>query len=112
MAELNPNGNPVRVGDVLIRTPGLAGEAAVHMPGMPSLRAASLTTDDFETALAHESVQPQQTIEITGTREMEAGAAALRSTHYDEPAMEIEVPDPGEAWGQMVMYADEAGVMT
>jgi pimeloyl-ACP methyl ester carboxylesterase len=112
VAELNPNGNPVRVGDVLIRTPGLAGEAAVHMPGMPSLRAASLTTDDFEIALANESVQPQQTIEITGTREMDAGAAALRSTHYDEPAMEIEVPDPGEAWGQMVMYADEAGVMT
>jgi pimeloyl-ACP methyl ester carboxylesterase len=109
---LNPNGNPVRVGDVLIRTPGLTGEAAVHSPGAPGLRAAEATTDQFEAALASESVQPQQTIEITNTREVSAGAADVRATHYDEPAMEIEVPDPGEGWGQMVLMTDESGVMT
>jgi hypothetical protein len=112
VAELNPNGNPVRVGDVLIRTPGLAGSAEVHMPDAPAMRAATLTTVALETALANESVQPQQTLEIVNTREMDAGGAALRSTHFDEPAMEVEVPDPGAGWGQMIVYADEAGVMT
>lgn len=112
MAELNPNGNPVSVGDVLIRSPGLAGEATVHTPGSPTARAATLTTEQLESALSNESVQEQQTIEITGAREMDAGGASLRSTHFDEPAMEVEVPDPGASWGQMILHVDEAGVMT
>jgi pimeloyl-ACP methyl ester carboxylesterase len=76
------------------------------------VRAATLTTDELEGALANESVIPQETIEVTNTREVEAGAAAVRSTHFDEPAMEIEVPDPGSGWGQMIMSVDEGGVMT
>jgi hypothetical protein len=111
VAELNPNGNPVRVGNVLIRSPGLAGEATVHMPDAPEVRAATLTSDELENALANESLVPQETIEVTGTREVDAGAAAVRSTHFDEPAMEIEVPDPGAGWGQMIMSVDESGVM-
>jgi pimeloyl-ACP methyl ester carboxylesterase len=82
------------------------------MADTPATRAATLTTDELEGALANESVVPQETIEVTGTREVDAGAAAVRSTHFEEPAMEIEVPDPGSGWGQMIMAVDEGGVMT
>jgi hypothetical protein len=111
--QLQPNGNPVRVGNVTLRTPGLAGAATYHTAViMPAMRAATMTTDALETAMATEGLRTMQTIELTGTREVPAGATQTRSTTHGDPAIEIQVPDPGAQWGQVVLYTDEAGLTT
>jgi hypothetical protein len=109
---LNPNGNPVSIGNVILRSPGLDGEATQHGSGTTGLRAAALTTSALEDVLAREQLEVQETVEITSAREVDAGGAAVRSTTLGEPAIEITVPDPGEAWGQLVLSTDESGVVT
>ena len=110
--ELQPNGNWVTVGNVRLRTPGLAGRAESFVAGAPGMRAAEETTDELETALANEGVQPQETIAIDDAGEIDAPGVSVRATTFDEPAIEIEVADPGDGWGQFVLTTDEAGVTT
>src|SRR5687767_2642195 len=98
--QLNPNGTTVRIGNINLRTPGLAGSASLHSPNSQGMRAAELTTDALDTALRAESVEPQATIQLAQTREVDVGAEMTRSTTFEEPAMEVEVPDPGADWGQ------------
>jgi hypothetical protein len=113
MAALNPNGNPVRVGQLTLRTPGLAGEATALPPGAGAgTRSGQLTTPELEQALATSNVQVQHIIEISQTREVPAPAAPTRTTSFGEPALVLEVPNPGSDWGQVVLYTDEAGVVT
>jgi hypothetical protein len=110
---LNPNGNPIRIGNVTLRTPGLAGLAQVLPPGAPGTRAATDSTDAFEQALERAGITPQQTIELSGTREVVgAGGPGTRGTAHGEPAIEITVPDAGEGWGQFLLAKDESGVIT
>src|ERR1700710_1027336 len=99
MATLQPNGNPVQIGGVTLRTPGLAGQGRLVAPGDPQARAATQSTDAFEEALAKAGVLPQQTIELSATIEVGgAPRSGARSTSYDEPAIEVTVPDAGEGW--------------
>jgi hypothetical protein len=109
---LNPAGGPVRVGTVELRTPGLVGNAELRMPGAPGTRAAEQSTDALEQALANEDFTPRQTVELTQTREVPAPAVGTRSTAFGEPAIELRVPAPGAEEGQVVLAADEAGVLT
>jgi hypothetical protein len=114
MADLDPFGGAVTVGSITLRTPGLAGVAESYRPGLTGLRspemaAAEQTTAALEAALANENFIPQETVEIREAREVEVGAVATRSTSFAEPALVVEVPDPGEDWGQMLLVADEAG---
>jgi hypothetical protein len=109
---LNPTGGPVRVGPVELRTPGLQGNAEIRMPGAPGTRAAEQTTDALEQALANEDFKSRHTVEITQPREVPAPAAGVRSTAFGEPAIELRVPAPGDEEGQVVLAADESGVLT
>jgi pimeloyl-ACP methyl ester carboxylesterase len=119
---LQPNGNPVQVGNVTLRTPGLAGQVRVLVPQDLQTRAATQSTDAFEQALARAGILPQQTIELSATAEVGGvrsvggiggiGAGGARSTSHGEPAIEVTVPDAGEGWGQFVLAADESGVVT
>ena len=110
--ELDPFGAPVTVGSMTLRTPGLAGRAEAHPPASAAARSAALTTEELEQALANENVAAQETVELVETQELNVGDVPTRSTAYDEPAIEVEVPDPGAAFGQLVLYVDEAGVTT
>ena len=110
--ELRPNGNPVTVDGVTLRTPGLAGQVTSHAPASPGLRAAERSTPALDEALSRQRVVPQVTLELTATREVPLGSEAVRSTAYGEPAIELEVAAPSPGWGQMVLYSDEAGVVT
>jgi hypothetical protein len=109
---LNPNGNPVRVGNVTLKTPGLAGAVQVLPPRGPATRAAAQSTDAFETALEASGVTAQETIELSGTREVGGAAAGTRATSFGEPAIEVSVPDAGDGWGQFLLAKDESGVIT
>jgi hypothetical protein len=109
---LNPAGGPVRVGNVLLRTPGLEGSAEAHPPGSAGMRAAEQSTAALDQALADENVQTQETVELLRTREVAGAAPGLRSTAQGEPAIELQALDPGADWGQFVLASDEAGVLT
>lgn len=111
-ATLDPTGNPVEIEGIILRTPGLEGYAEAHPPGSPGLRAAEETTSAFETAMGNEGLRSEESIELNGTNEVDLPAAGTRSTSYDEPAVEMDVPAPNPEWGQFVLAADEAGVMT
>jgi hypothetical protein len=112
MPILQPDGRSVQVGNVTLRTPGLAGVAEPRYPGAPDTRASEQTTPTLDAALANERVEPQETVEIAAAAEVDMGNVATRSTAGGEPAIELEVPDPGEEWGQFVLHADEAGVLS
>ncbi len=113
MTALNPNGNPIRVGQLTLRTPGLAGEATALPPQSGAgTRSGQLTTPALEQALAASNVQVQHVVEIAQTREVPSPAAPTRTTSYGEPAVVLEVPNPGSGWGQVVLYTDESGVLT
>ena len=112
MPSLDPDGRSVQVGQVTLRTPGLSGFAQPHQPGAPGTRAAEQTTPTLDAALSNEHVEPQETVEIVGAAEVGAAMVPTRSTATGEPAIEVDVPDPGGDWGQFVLYADEAGVMS
>lgn len=119
MAEtLDPTGGLITVGNIRLRTPGLAGVAEVYRPGPAagatrSLRAVEQSTDVFDTALRNENVQPQSTVEISAPREVAAVAAVpTRSTSSGEPAIEAQVPSPNEEYGQFVLSIDESGAMS
>jgi hypothetical protein len=109
---LKSNGNPVQVGSVTLRTPGLEGAATSHRAGSADMRSAEDMTAALEQALSQQNVRPQETIEIRGTRETPLAGAVTRATQFDEPAIVAEIPDPGDQFGQFVLYVDESGLMT
>jgi hypothetical protein len=112
-ARLDPSGNAVGVGRSRVRTPGLTGSARALSPARGAeMRQAELSSPQLEAALAGEHVESQETIEISGAREVPAPGARTRSTRHAEPAIELEVPHPGEGFGQAVLALDESGVVT
>jgi hypothetical protein len=112
MPELNPVGGSVPLGRLRLRTPGLRGTAELHQPASPGSRAAVEGTPALDTALANEGMETAETVELRDTSEVPVGASGARSTAYNEPAMELDVPAPGERWGQVVLAIDESGVVT
>jgi len=110
--ELNPNGAPVNVGGITLRTPGLRGTASSYQAVDPALRGAEELTAELDDALRNENLEEEFTVDISDTRETPAPTGATRSTSYDEPAIELDVPAPGAGWGQVVLAIDESGVIT
>jgi len=111
MPELSRTGAWVRVGNVNLRTPGLAG-TATSRPMTPGTRGARLRTPAVQNALRNANVQVQELVEINQTREVPVGAVRTRSTPHGEPAIEVQVAAPGANRGQFVLYTDESGVAT
>lgn len=111
-APLDPFGSVTNIGGLSLRTPGLAGEAEYFPPGAGGMRAVEETSNEFEAALANQQIETQHVIEIREAREVSVPGVATRSAPLGEVAMELEVPDPGDGWGQVVLYTDESGTMT
>ena len=109
---LNPVGGSVNLGRIRLRTPGLQGTAEIHQPATFGSRSAAQSTSDLDEALRNEGVRAAETIELRNTREVPTGGAGTRSTSYGKPAIELDVPAPGEKWGQVVLAIDESGVVT
>jgi pimeloyl-ACP methyl ester carboxylesterase len=109
---LKSNGNPVQVGSVTLQTPGLEGVATSHRPGSAEMRSAEEMTAALEQALSRQNVRSQETIEIASAREVPLAGEATRATQFGEPAIVAQVPDPGDQFGQFVLYVDESGVIT
>jgi hypothetical protein len=112
MTTLDPSGQPVRVGGVTLRTPGLTGEATARPPAAERRRGPELTTDLLETALRETGVESQRTIELSATSEIAAREATTRSLSHGRAVIEVEVPGPAPDQGQLVLYRSESGVTT
>ncbi|HEX2252564.1 MAG TPA: hypothetical protein VHQ65_04790, partial [Thermoanaerobaculia bacterium] len=103
----------VEIEGVRITSPGLTGTVEVHRPGSPGMRAAEAATADLHSALAATGMVEQLTVEILRPEERPLPAgAATRSTARDEPALVVEVPGPGSGRAQVLLAADEDGVLS
>ncbi|MGQ0838206.1 esterase/lipase family protein [Actinokineospora sp.] len=114
MAErLRPDGGEVRVGDVVVVSPGLTGQVAVHPPASDGMRGAEDARAALLDALARGGFAEQVTVQIIDPVEVpELASGTSRSTAVGEPAITVRVPGPGTGLGQLVLATDEAGVLS
>ncbi len=114
MAEqLQANGNPITIEGVTISTPGLTGTVDAHLPAPAEVRAMTSWTDALTEAFEAQDVHTQLILDMTNTQEVpHLAPPGSRSTSHGEPAIVLDVPDPGESFGQVVVYTDESGVTT
>ena len=110
---LRPDGRSVEVEGVRIVSPGLRGKVDVLPRNAPGLRGADAARQVLVESLSDTGMQEQRTVVI---RDHAVDRAALstgvtRSTQFGEPALAVTVPGPGTGMGQVMLAADEAGVM-
>ncbi len=112
MAEqLNPAGTPVDLHPrIVIRTPGLTGTAQVHEAASAGTRAADRGQPGLLAALATNEMIEDLTVEIQQPREEGIGTGS-RAIAGDD-AIELEVANPGPAFGQVVLYVSENGAVS
>jgi hypothetical protein len=110
--DLDPGGNPVQVGNILLRTPGLSGRAESHEHVEGDLRGPDNTDDAIAALLDEQEIRRDETIEITEASEDADADNNVRRTTFDEPAIEVEVSAPNENQEQVILYTDEFGVTT
>lgn len=114
MAELTGSARPVDLGEgYAIRAPGVQGRATLERAhDHPSRAGRDEGTEALDAAFAATGVTEVRQVDVRvrpsrGPRPAEA----LRGPG-DEPALELRVPDLGPEVGQVVLAADEAGVLT
>ncbi len=114
MAEpLRPDGTEVRVGDVVVVSPGLTGQVEVLLPGTDGMRGAEDARLALLRALARCDFTEQLSVRVIDPVEVpELASGASRSTSLGEPAISVEVPGPGSGLGQVVLAADEEGALS
>ncbi len=111
MAEqLRPEGIPVTVGDVVLTTPGLTGQAEVFRSGSDGMRGAEQSSEDFRAALDEAGMQEQLSVVVTDHTELVAGGGTRASGGSDD--IVVDVPAPGEGNGQVLLYAAEDGSLS
>ena len=96
-----------------IRAPGVTGSATLQQPSSPDSRARSRADSDgtaaLDAALAATDVDEVKQIDLkTQTGPRAAAGAPLRSVDGQDE-LELQVPDAGPDWGQLVLSCDEAG---
>lgn len=109
---LDPTGNDVAVGGVVLRTPGLGGVAESYSPDVGGLRGPDDADEGVASLLEEQDIERIETIEITEAFEEADAEDTARRTAYDEPGIEVDVPAPNENYEQVVLYTDESGVST
>jgi hypothetical protein len=115
MAELDPTGGTVQVGELGIRSPSLTGtvESLDSQVGPGTLRSTGGTSDAFQSALDRASMETTHvvTLEATELPGMSPGGAA-RAGGAEGPVIELDVPQAADGFEQAVLSVDERGVTT
>lgn len=116
MAELDPTGGTIELGDLGLRTPSLVGNAeAVDAGAGPSVRAVGGTSPEFQAALERAGMETTHVVELQAN-ELPGfgggGGGPGRDVGGDETAIELDVPIPSEGFEQAVLSVDERGVST
>lgn len=112
MPRLNSAGFPVDIGDgVVLRTPGLEGEAEVLSVTIDGLRSSASPLLVIEEALESQGFSTLHHVEIRDTVEVAPpDVGATRSTRRGEPALELETVASPDGWAQVALSVDEGGV--
>ena len=110
MPQLDQDGHLVDLGVVRLRTPGLRGQVTVHPPTSPGSRAAAASRPDFLESLERAEMTEGVTIEITEQREVTPSTGSRAAGGSDD--MVVEVRDPGESFGQAILYEAEDGTIS
>ena len=109
--DLNESGLPVTVHPrVTLRTPGLSGRVRVHESSSEGTRGADDAQDAFVEAMRRNDIEEDLTVEIDEHRERTESQGTRASGGQDDIVMEVR--DPGEAFGQVVLYESEDGVLS
>ncbi len=116
MVQLKPDGKDVRLPakfgqTIVLRTPGLAGEASVVPPPAPGTRSADLSSA-LDEALERSGFDRTLELELAGTREIRGPTAPVRSTALGKPGLELIVPEAPDGWQRVLLHADEAGILS
>jgi hypothetical protein len=111
MAEtLNPDGTPIYRGDVLLSTPGLAGQAELYFPGVPGMRGPQETAQQFADALTTAEFSEQLSVEITDQAELNTNGGTRGGGGGDD--ITVQIPGPGTGFAQVLLYTAEDGTQT
>ena len=111
MAEtLNPDGTPIYLGDVLLSTPGLAGQAELYFPGVPGMRGPQETAQQFADALTAAEFSQQLSVEISDQAELDTNGGTRGGGGGDD--ITVQVPGPGTGYAQVLLYTAEDGTQT
>jgi hypothetical protein len=107
---LNPEGIPVTVGAVVIRTPGLTGEVEVHLAGTAGMRGEEQATLDFQESLALAGMDEQLSVVVSHHAELTPSTGTRAGGGSDD--IVVDVPAPGDGNGQVLLYAAEDGSLS
>ncbi len=114
MANISNSSQPVALGaGYFIRAPGFSGTAEVLAPAttfVRSTRAASPSLLSVDAVLRASGFIATRDIEVQLQPVAAPGVALLRSV-AGEPALELDVPDPGADYGQVVLSVDDSGAL-
>lgn len=108
--QLNPEGTPVVVGPVAIRTFGLTGEVEVHLAGSSGMRGEEQATPDLLESLARAGMAEQLSVVVSHHSELTPSAGTRAAGGADD--IVVDVPAPGEGNGQVLLYAAEDGSLS
>lgn len=108
--QLNPEGIPVTIGAVVIRSPGLTGEVEVHLAGTAEMRGEEQATLDFRESLDLAGMDEQFTVVVSRHAELTPGTGTRASGGSDD--IVVDVPGPGDGNGQVLLYAAEDGSLS
>ncbi len=108
---LRPDGKPVGIDRVTVRSPGLDGEAEVHEGTEEVLVRVAGWTDAARRAMAVQHMRAERVVEISQTVESPHAASDVPTPRGD-PGVQVEVPGPPAGSGQVVLASDESGVVT
>lgn len=107
-APLREDGAELVIGGATLATKGLSGTVSTYFGKKGREEAELLVGSPLTAALAGAGIDVRQTVAIAGAKET---GAPTRSAGV-QPAFELKLSHPGEGFGQMVMSADELGVVS
>jgi hypothetical protein len=114
MAELDPTGGTIQLGELGLRTPQFTGTAeSVDSQVGPALRAMGGVSDQFQAALERAGMETTHVVELQATPLPGfGGAAPRRAVGGLVPAIELDIPQASPGYEQAVLSVDEWGVTT
>jgi len=113
MAELDPTGGTIQLGELGLRTPSLTGTAeSVDGGAGPALRAIGGTSDAFQAALDRAGMETTHVVELQAAEIPGAarGKSRGRTRGVAGSSIELDVPAPADGFEQAVLSVDENGV--
>ncbi len=102
------DGARVALGQAVVTAPGLTGTVHTGVAADGRDQTAGFATTALQQALDAARVQMKQTVAIDGARAQSPGSRGAGA----EPAIAVQLRQPPEGFGQMVLAADELGVVS